>query len=107
MLGDETYGGAEDDSRARSIRQTRDRGYILAGFQECSGNTDIYVAKLTIDGDITWERTYGDDGDDVAYAAQRTADGGYILAGYIHPSDATGVNDDDIFVIKLNGQGEL
>ncbi len=106
VLGDETYGGAEDDE-ARSIRQTRDRGYILAGFRESAGNTDIYVAKLTIDGDITWERTYGDDGDDVAYAAQRTADGGYILAGYIHPSDATGVNDDDIFVIKLNGQGEL
>ena len=67
----------------------------------------MYVAKLNIDGVITWERTYGDDDGDVAYAAQRTTDGGYILAGYIHPSDAAGINDDDIYVIKLNDQGEL
>ena len=43
----------------------------------------------------------------MAYAAQRTADGGYIAAGYIHPNDATGVNDDDIYVVKLNDQGEI
>jgi uncharacterized delta-60 repeat protein len=106
VIGDETYGGTEDDE-ARSIRQTPDRGYILAGYSGSAGTTDMYIAKLTIEGDITWERTFGEDGDDEAYAAKRTADGGYIVAGYIHPNDATGVNDDDIYVIKLNDQGEL
>jgi uncharacterized delta-60 repeat protein len=106
LLGEETYGETEDDE-ARSIRQTPDRGYILAGYRGSAGNSDMYVAKLTIEGNITWERTFGEEGDDKAYAVQRTADGGYIVAGYIHPTDATGVNDDDIYVLKLNEQGEL
>ena len=106
VLGDGTYGGTEDDV-AKSIRQTPDRGYILAGYSGSAGNSDMYIAKLTIDGAITWERSYGDVNNDEAYSVQRTADGGYILAGYTHPSDATGVNDDDIYVIKLNDEGEL
>ncbi len=106
LIGDETYGGTEDDE-AHEIKQTTDNGFIIAGSRGSAGTTDMYLVKTAFDGAITWERLYGDIKDDVAYSVQQTTDGGYIVAGYTHPADATGVNDDDIYVLKLNDQGEL
>lgn len=71
------YGGAADD-RANCVQQTRDGGYILAGYTD----GDCWLVKTSATGAIQWSRTYGTTGYfDSVYCVQQTSDGGYILAG--------------------------
>jgi uncharacterized delta-60 repeat protein len=103
---DDFFGGTEDDE-AKSIQQTADGEYVVAGTAGTAGTTDMYIAKLDETGSRVWERYYGDTNNDAAYAVQQADDGGYIVAGYTHSPDATGELDDDIYILKLNEEGEL
>jgi hypothetical protein len=112
--------GGNSDDECRSISQTSDGGYIVAGlaastdgeFSEQHGLFDIFVCKLDATGEIEWHRCLGGSGTDVGCGAVRqTSDGGYITAGCtdsvdgdIDPAQAHGYLD--IWVIKLlpNGQ---
>ena len=51
-----------------------------------------------------WSKTYGGSDWDEAYAVQQTRDGGYIVAGH---TESYGVNNDDLWVLKLNLQGSV
>jgi hypothetical protein len=97
------YGGADDDV-ARSIQQTSDGGFIVAGETKSfgAGDVDIWVLKLDANGGVVWQKTYGGVYDDVAYSAQQTSDGGYIVAGGRAPADPI-VND--VFLLKLDANG--
>jgi uncharacterized delta-60 repeat protein len=101
-----TYGGASGDS-ARSIQQTSDGGYIVAG---CTSSFDadwwgdFWVLKLNGDGTISWQKRYGGTSDDSAYSIQQTSDGGYIVAGYTW---SFGAGSEDLWVLKLNSDGTV
>ena len=73
------------NDRARSIRQTSDGGFIVAGTATdySSTNSDAWVAKLDSAGNTVWGNLYNGSGDsfDGAYAV-REISGGYIVAGY-------------------------
>ncbi len=75
------YGGSNWDN-ARSIQQTSDGGYIIAGYTVSFGNGDFWVIKISSDGVIEWQRIYGGDFSEEANSIQQTTDGGYIAAGY-------------------------
>ena len=77
-----TYGGSSDDY-AMSVQQTKDGGYITAGWM-CSmpaGNCNFWVVSLDSAGTIQWQKSYGGTGDDRAYSIQQTSDGGYVVVG--------------------------
>ena len=79
-----TYGGAGDERR-RSIQQTEDGGYIVAGKSnsfKVGVYNDAWLLKLNGNGDIEWQKTYGGSFGDSAESIQQTADGGYIVAGH-------------------------
>ncbi len=94
---EKTFGGSKDDE-AFSIQQTKDGGYIVAGSTESfgAGWKDVYVLKLDSNGNLQWEKTFGNEDDDEAYSVQQTSDDGYIVAGSING---------DIYVLKLDGSG--
>jgi len=77
------YGGGGDDV-AYSIQQTPGGGYILAGSTESfgKGKKDMWALKLDESGNVDWQKTYGEIGDDEAYSIQPTSDGKYIVAGW-------------------------
>ncbi len=101
------YGGSGADS-ARSIQQTSDGGYIVAGYTSKSFGHDAWILKLDSSGGVAWQKTYGRDivtgDDDYAYAIQQTSDGGYIVAGYTKSFGAVGY---DMWVFKLNSDGTI
>jgi hypothetical protein len=107
---DRTYGGtAEDDGR--SVAQTLDGGYIVAG-ATCSfgaGVVDVWLIKTDENGDTLWTRTFGGVGDDEGASVQPTADGGYIVAGssgqnlWLIKTDASG---NRIWDVAYGGAGE-
>ncbi|MHC4197349.1 MAG: hypothetical protein ACYSRP_05480 [Planctomycetota bacterium] len=101
-----TYGGTDADS-AKSIQQTNDGGYILAG--ECDSFRpdvfdDIWLLKLRHDGTIEWQKTYGGSRIEWAGSVVQTGDGGYVLAG---TTESFGAGDVDALVAKLGHDGSI
>jgi hypothetical protein len=68
-----SYGGAKEDF-ARSIQQTRDGGYVVAGDTHSfgRGDSDFWLLKLNSDGTIAWQKRYGGANDDWAMSIQQT-----------------------------------
>lgn len=98
-----TYGGSEHEI-ARSIQQTSDGGYIVAGETTTpAGDIDFLILKLNGNGDLVWQKTYGNSGNDTARSIQQTIDGGYVVAG----ETTTNAGDTDFWVLKLDSNGNL
>lgn len=106
-----SLGGSGSDT-AKSIQQTADGGYIVAGYSESNdgdvsgnhGGRDYWIVKLNDTGDIQWQKSLGGSGDDWATSIQETIDGGYIIAGesYSNDGDVTGNHGySDYWVVKL------
>jgi hypothetical protein len=81
-----TYGGTYTD-RARSLVQTSDGGYAIAGYTNSYGAgapwySNFWLVKTDGSGVTQWNKTKGSIGSDFAYSMVQTSDGGYALAGY-------------------------
>jgi len=100
-----TYGGSSRDS-SRSIQQTSDGGYIIAGATESfgAGDADIWILKLTSSGDIEWQRTYGGTHWDGFPDIKEAKDGGYVVAG---GTESFGAGDWDFWILKLTSSGDI
>jgi len=102
-----TYGGIGYDI-ARSIQQTSDGGYIVAGETSSSGagSADVWVLKIDADGNVQtgWPKTYDGVYRDAANSIQQTSDGGYIVAG--ETSSSAGDNA-ELWILKLNARGDI
>jgi len=106
-IWDRTYGGSGVDW-ATSFIQTTDGGYAVAGVTKSkgAGNEDVWVIKLDNQGNRVWDRSYGGSGDDEAHSLIQTIDGGYAVAG-VTKSEGASAGNGDIWVIKLDEQGNL
>lgn len=102
----------------KSIRQTSDGGYILAGSSESTngdvvgnhGAFDCWVVKMDQSGNMQWQKSLGGSVSDGANSIEQTLDGGYILAGYSGSDngDVTGNHaSDDYWVVKLDQSGNI
>ncbi len=100
-----TFGG-ENSDEAKSIQQTTDGGYIVAGWTYSfgSGGDDVYILKLNSKGQLEWQKTFGGKDFDVAKSIQQTTDGGYIVAGWTY---SFGSGGDDVYILKLNSKVEI
>jgi hypothetical protein len=88
----------------RSIQQTPDGGYIVAGYYDTdSDSIQVYLVKTDSLGDTLWTRTYGGTGNDYGYSLDQTGDGGYIIAG---STDSYGAGQQDVFLVKTNAAGD-
>ncbi|WP_412464796.1 T9SS type A sorting domain-containing protein [Flavobacterium mekongense] len=116
------YGG-ENRDQAHSIKATPDGGCIVVG-QSGSHygdvlnsigpfNADIpdyWIAKLSPNGNIEWQKSYGGLQSDWATSVSLTNDGGYIIAGITNSNSVNVTNyhgNGDGWVIKLNASGTL
>ena len=98
------YGASSSDHWPHSIQQTMDGGYIVAGETRTWGtSSNIWVLKLSSEGDVEWQKAYGGNDNDEAHSIQQTYEGGYIVAG---ETRSWGVGD-DIWVLKLSPVGDV
>ena len=101
-LWSNTFGGSDRDY-AKSVQQTTDGGYIIAGYTYCYGaGFDIWLIKTDENGDSLWTRTFGGGLDDEANSVQQTSDGGYIIAG---ETKSYGSGGYDFWLIKTDENG--
>lgn len=120
IVWQKTYGGQYADL-LRSMEQTTDNGYILAGYSNSSmsgektdnnkGIGDVWVLKINDAGEIEWQNSYGAEGDDQPYVIHQTSDGGYIVganSNSTNPLTSLGGivgNGTDYWVLKLDEEG--
>jgi hypothetical protein len=99
-----TYGGASWD-RGRSVTQTTDDGYVIAGYTRSfgAGGHDVYLVKTDASGDTIWTRAFGGANNDYAYSVKQTADGGYVIAGQTW---SFGAGFGDVWLIKTDAAGD-
>jgi hypothetical protein len=67
-----------------------------------AGNSDVYVVKTNANGEVIWQRTYGDNQWNVGYDVAQTRDGGYIITG---TSEVAGGNARDLYLLRLDATG--
>ncbi|MFI5218135.1 MAG: T9SS type A sorting domain-containing protein [Bacteroidia bacterium] len=111
------FGGSNDD-QARSIIQTNDGGFVVAGFSNSNdsnvtgnhGGPDYWVIKLDNAGNLQWQKSYGGTNGDYGQSVYQTFDQGYIVAGYTtsNDGDVSGNNGyEDFWIIKIDSMGFL
>ena len=98
-LWNETFGGTNADY-GRSVLETNDGGYIIAGdtYSYGGGNCDAWLVKTDSAGNELWNETIGGLSDDRCVSIQQTSDGGYIISGYTKSYGAGGY---DAWLIKV------
>ncbi|MBC8277483.1 MAG: T9SS type A sorting domain-containing protein [FCB group bacterium] len=98
-----TFGGSYDDY-ARSVQQTTDGGYIIAGLTISygSGSFDVYLIKTDANGDMLWTNTFGGSDYDYGYSVQQTNDGGYVITGCTF---SYGAGFTDVYLIRTDANG--
>jgi len=93
-----TWGIHAWNDHGQSIQITNDGGYIISGYTEerygCGGG--LWLLRTDSDGEIIWDKRFGDNHTDKGYSAKQTKDGGYI---------ATGGTSYDLWIIKTDSLG--
>ena len=104
LLWEKTFGGSGGDD-GKSVQQTSDGGYIIAGSTASYGlgSYDIYLVKTNSSGDQLWQKTFGGSNYDEGCSVQQTSDGGYIIAGF---TESYGSGSRDVYLVKTDSDGE-
>ena len=112
IVWEKSLGGSENEYTG-DITQTQDSGFVLLGLTQSTngdvvgndGAADMWLVKITGDGDLEWQKALGGSKTDYGQAIQQTTDGGYIAAGYSLSNDGDvaqnkGLND--FWIVKLS-----
>jgi hypothetical protein len=103
---EKTYGGGGTD-QGRSVQQTTDGGYIIAGWTNSigAGNYDVYIIKTDNIGNQVWAKAFGGIGSDMAHKIKQTSDGGYIIVGETESFGQGKEYTPDVWLIKIDSSG--
>jgi hypothetical protein len=93
------FGGSEED-QGRSVKQTSDNGYIIAGFTESFGNAsrEGWLIRTDVNGDSLWSRIYGSENWDQFRSVAVTPEGNYIITGDFE--SVTDPGQTDLWLVK-------
>lgn len=123
--------GGESQELLHVVIQTKDGGYLVAGSSSSSaqkseaipqnlyvktaehyGNLDYWIVKLSRNGKLEWQKSFGGEYADVLKSAVQTADGGYLIGGTSNSPisgnktvDNFGMND--YWILKLDKNGVI
>ncbi len=117
LVWQKSYGGTGIE-RAQDIANTADGGYIITGntfsndvdVSKNNGESDIWLIKIDVSGNLVWETSFGGSQFDDAQSVSQSKDGGYILVGNSKSTDKdTNANEgeNDIWLIKTDANGNM
>lgn len=116
LLWEKSFGGSEIDE-ARAITSTTDGNFIIVGdtrsldkdITENNGAADVWILKISTNGNIIWQKTIGGTSFDAARSISKTQDNGYIISGSSRSVDNNFKNNgqNDALLIKITAEGNL
>jgi hypothetical protein len=97
-LNQDNPSGWLTETVGHSVQQTSDGGYVIAGmyhsgklhnrtsstdygFFEYDKGDEVYLVKTDANGDMRWNKTFGEYYNEVGYDIQQTSDSGYFIVG--------------------------
>ena len=92
--------------RLNMVKELQDGSLVAAGFKISSTNysKDILVIKTDAQGNLEWQRSYGDAQDETANSIDISIGGGFIISGEVI-NENTGFSL--CYLIKIDNEGEL
>lgn len=83
VIWEKAIGGPDNDA-AYDIIATSDSNLVVTGYTYSYGigGRDMWVMKLSQDGEIIWDVNFGKYYNDMGYAVKEITDGGLIVVGY-------------------------
>ncbi len=117
LIWEKSFGGQEIDA-SRAIAKTNDGNFVIAGDTQsnnddvtnANGAADLWLIKISTDGNIIWEKTIGGTSFDVARDVKTTQDNGFILTGSSRSNDrdvSENKGQNDAWVVKVDNNGNL
>lgn len=111
------FGGTGND-RAYGVAQANDGGFVITGSSESSdfdisnssGSYDFWAIKITAQGDLVWENSFGGTGIDKAWDISNTNDNAYVITGSTFSADidiSKNNGESDVWLVKIDDNGEL
>lgn len=122
---EENYGGPDADEAGR-IQHTFDGNLLVAGSTQIREETkdsltrsgdgphwDVYLLKVDTDGNLIWERTWGERSDETgpfnekARSVTEVADGGFIMTGTTDHTETilAGTEEDSLLLLRVDENG--
>lgn len=97
-IGDNNFNCAE------AVIVTDEGNIIVAGTKGINEkNKNIWLAQFSAEGELNWEKTFGETKMACSESLKKMPDGGFFLAGQIAEN---GINDSDLWVFRFNSQGD-
>lgn len=106
---DKIHGGADIDMiTSRNCFQTNNGGYISAGVTESfgAGRTDMWLLKTDENGDMLWNKTFGESTRENCYSMDISHDNGYVMCGAKNYGGFSGSRG-DVWIIKTDDKGNI
>jgi hypothetical protein len=100
------YGGSQNDY-GKSIQETTDRGYIIAGYTESYGKgmNDTWLLKVDSSGNELWNKAYGGADNDYGQFVENGEGDDFIIAQ--NTASSPSIFKSSIIRTDLNGNNEL
>ena len=88
-----------------SMTTAHDSAIVVAGYSTSEGRAkEIFISKLSLNGDTVWAYVYGGEKTDIAYSINPTNDNGFLISG-----QTTSFNSKktDVFIMKIDKDGNI
>jgi len=98
--------GHPDSDHARTVRITKNGGYIIAGsYQDINKDwSDASLIKTDKYGQVEWIKTYGSEDNEESFNSLLVVDDGYIAVGSKAAIDNV---DENVYIVKTDIYGDI
>lgn len=99
--------GGEKEEEAKAIIRTQDGNLMVLGSTKSFAQNydrDLYVIKISLEGKVLWEKSFGGNRDEHAGGIAATDDGGMLIVG---DSNSYGNGYKDVYIAKLDKNGKM
>jgi len=104
LLWNKTYGGSQSD-KAYVIAETAGRCVAVGDTRsKGEGDSDAWIIKVDLNGNLLWERTVGGEGFDMPACIACSNDGGHLVGGFTF---SFGSGKRDFWLLKVDNAGNV
>lgn len=96
--------GTKNYDDAKGVIQTYDSGYVVVGSTSGFGHglSDLYLTKISKQGNVGWQQTFGGAGVDKGNTVISTPDSGFVIAGF---TNSFHNNNYEVYVVRADRNG--